>query len=149
MGAMKRTLLGLVICGLIGCGGGSGGDGNTGGTGGTRPPEPTTHLIDQQGFTVPAGQAIVVGPYTVPSGATITYQITDTPTGIGLDSMNVGIAIGATAQATNPTLFAAQTGVSSATGTTPALSAGPYDLYVACRNIVDNCIFDETVTGYY
>jgi hypothetical protein len=63
--------------------------------------------------------------------------------------MTVGIATQATAQASNPTLFAAQTDVSSTTGTTPSLSAGAYDLYVACHNIVDDCIFDETVTGFY
>ncbi len=50
---------------------------------------------------------------------------------------------------THPTLFAAQTDVSSVTGTTPALTAGAYDLYVACHNLIDNCIFDETVTGFY
>jgi hypothetical protein len=146
---MKRLLIGVFLFGgLVGCGGGSGGDGNTGGTGGTTP-QPTTHLLDQQSLTVPAGQAVAVGPYTVPGNATITYQITDTPTGIGSDKMDVGIATGATAQASNPTLFAAQTNVSSVTGTTPALSAGAYDLYVACHNILDDCIFDETVTGYY
>ena len=147
---MKRILFGVLLWGVVGCGGGSGGDGNTGGTGGTTPPpEPTTHLLDQQSLTVPAGQAVAVGPYSVPASATITYQITDTPTGIGSDTMNVGIATGATAQASTPTLFAAQTDVSSVTGTTPALTAGAYDLYVACHNIVDNCIFDETVTGFY
>lgn len=145
---MKRILIGVLLCAVVGCGGGSGGDGNTGGTGGKALP-PTTHLLGQQSFTVPAGQTIAVGPYTVPSGATITYQITDTPTGIGSDKMDVGIATGATAQASNPTLFAEQTDVSSVTGTTPALAAGPYDLYVACHNIADNCIFDETVTAFY
>jgi len=142
---MKRALIGVLLGGVIGCGGASG-DGNTGGTSGT---EPTTHLLDQQSLTIPAGQADAVGPYSVPGGATITYQITDTPTGIGSDTMTVGIATEATAQASNPTLFAAQSNVSSVTGTTPALSAGAYDLYVACRNLVDNCIFDETVTGFY
>jgi hypothetical protein len=61
----------------------------------------------------------------------------------------VGIATEATAQATNPTLFDAQLSVSSTTGTTPALTAGGYDLYVACHNAVDDCIFSETVTGDY
>lgn len=111
--------------------------------------QPTAHLLDQQTLTVQAGHAVAVGPYTVPDGAIITYQITDTPTGIGSDSMTVGIATEATAQATNPTLFAAQTNVSSVSGDTPALSAGGYDLYVACTNAIDDCIFDETVTGSY
>jgi hypothetical protein len=141
---MRRFLI-VVLSGMaIGCGG----SGN-GGTGGTSGAQPTNHLLDQQSLTVPAGQATAVGPYTVPDGATITYEITDTPTGIGSDTMTVGIATDATARASNPTLFAAQSNVSSVTGTTPALVAGAYDLYVACSNIVDNCIFDETVTGYY
>jgi|SRR5580698_7254284 hypothetical protein len=135
---MKRILIGVVLCG-IGCGAGT--------NGGT--PPPTTHLLDQQSITIPAGQAEAVGPYTVPDGATITYEITDTPTGIGSDSMDVGIATDATAQASNPTLFASQTDVSSVTGTTPDLSAGAYDLYVACHNLSDNCIFDETTTAFY
>ena len=136
MGRMWTAIVSIVV--VIGCGGCSSS---------TQPP--TTHLIDQQSLTIPAGQALAVGPFTVPDGATVTYQITDTPTGIGSDSMTVGIATEATAQATNPTLFAAQSKVSSVTGTTPSLSAGEYDLYVACQNAIDNCIFDETVTGYY
>lgn len=131
---MKITMMCSLFCGMIGCG-------SSGGS--------TTHLLNQQSLTIPAGKALAVGPYTVPDGATITYQITDTPTGIGSDSMTVGIATDATAQATNPTLFAAQSNVSSISGTTPTLSAGAYDLYVACQNTIDNCIFDETVTGYY
>ena len=130
-------ILDSLFCVMCGCSAGSGAT------------QPTTHLLDQQSLTIPAGQALAVGPYTVPDGATITYQITDTPTGIGSDSMTVGIATEATAQATNPTLFDAQSNVSSVTGTTPALSAGGYDLYVACHNVIDKCSFGETVTGYY
>ena len=137
----KMRQLSVVVMFLVGCGSGGGSD-NT--------PAPTPHLLDQSAVRdIPAGQTVTVGPLTVPAGATMTYEIVDMPTGVGSDTMDTGIVTDATAQATNPTTFAPQTGVSSTEGTTPSLAAGTYDLLVACHNLLDDCVFTDTVTAFY
>jgi hypothetical protein len=137
---MKRRAV-LLVMFLVGCGSGGGSDNN---------PAPTTHLLDQSALRdIPTGQAVSVGPLTVPAGATMTYQIVDMPTGVGSDTMDTGIVTDATAQAANPTTFAAETSVSSTEETTPSLAAGTYDLLVTCHNLVDDCTFTDTVTAFY
>jgi hypothetical protein len=137
---MKRRA-GLLAMFLVGCGSGGGSDNN---------PAPTTHLLDQSALRdIPTGQAVSVGPLTVPAGATMTYQIVDMPTGVGSDTMDTGIVTDATAQAANPTSFASETGVSSTEETTPSLAAGTYDLLVTCHNPLDDCTFTDTVTAFY
>ena len=132
-----KQLAGLFVVFLVGCGS----DNN---------PTPTTHLLDQSAVRdLATGQAVSVGPLTVPAGATMTYQIVDMPTGVGSDTMDTGIVTDATAQAPNPTTFASETGVSSTEATTPSLAAGTYDLLVTCHNLLDDCYFTDTVTAFY
>ena len=114
---MKQRAL-LLVMFLVGCGSGGGSDNN---------PAPTTHLLDQSALRgIPTGQAVSVGPLTVPAGATMTYQIVDMPAGTGSDTMDTGIVTDATAQAATPTTFAYETSVSSTEQTTPSLAAGTY-----------------------
>lgn len=170
MKTMAKLALALLLGGAVGCGGGDGpsdgtggqpagtggyrvvtGTGGAGGGTGGQTASPTVHLIDANGGlrTLKAEQVQVVGPFTVPDGATVTYTITDMPTGIGVDTMNAGIATDATVQASNPTAYGVAAGVSSTEQTTPALPAGAYDLLVKCANLVDDCYFTDQVTATY
>jgi hypothetical protein len=123
----------------MGCGSG-GGSGN-----------PTVHtFLSNDPNSVPAGTMLAVGPFSVPTGAFVDFSIVDTPTGIGDDTMDVGVATDASVQ-TGGTLvgYGMQSGVSSTTGSTPALPAGDYDFIIQCRNILDDCIFDLTLSATY
>lgn len=129
-------LVGAMACGAAACGGGSSG--------------PVIHTIANNALTsTPAGTQILIGPFTVPSGAVVDYAITDTPTGIGSDTMDVGVAVDATVDSAAPTVYGGQMNVSSTSGTSGALPAGAYDLLVNCNNLIDDCIFDVTVTATY
>lgn len=110
----------------------------------------TVHAITtNQSESTPAGTQLAIGPFSLPSGAVVDYSIVDTPTGIGNDSMDVGVAVDATAASSAPTVYGAQTGVSSTSGRTQPLPADTYDLLIACNNIVDDCIFQATVSATY
>ncbi len=117
---MKAGLLVLVVamaCGVAACGGGSSG--------------PTIHTIaNNEPTSTPAGTQILIGPFTVPSGAVVDYGITDTPTGIGSDTMDVGVAVDATVDSAAPTVYGGQMNVSSTSGTSGSLPAGAYDLLI-------------------
>ena len=63
--------------------------------------------------------------------------------------MDVGIVTASSAQTSSPVGYGIQQNVSSTTGTTPALPAGNYVLLVQCANIIDDCIFDATVSATY
>lgn len=168
----KLGLAGLLLCGALGCGGndggggagggggssGSGGGGGGGGSSGSGggggavlPPQPTDHVVDDTGVLrdVKSGQRFILGPFSVPAGATVTYTLTDMPTGVGVDSMNAGVVEDSESQAANPTAWGEAAGVSSTEQTTPALAAGSYDLLVKCANIIDDCFFTDSVTAFY
>ncbi len=151
---MRRFVV-VAALALIGCGGGtgdpggSGGAGGSGGTGGTFH-QPTVHAIaNSQGENIAASQQVALGPFTVPTGATVTYYIVDTPTGIGSDTMDVGVVSNSTVNSSSPVGYGVQQNVSSTSGTTPALPADTYDLLVQCFNLVDNCIFQATIDATY
>lgn len=135
---MRRGLWVLacaVATGMMACGGG----------GGT-----SVHAIaTNQSESTPAGTQILIGAFAVPNGAVVNYSIVDTPTGIGSDTMDVGVAVDATADTGAPTVYGGQTNVSSTTGSTQPLPADTYDLLINCNNIVDPCIFTASVTATY
>jgi hypothetical protein len=131
------TMTGAVLLlALVGCG--SSGD-------------PTVHsFLSNDPNTVPAGQSLGVGPFTLPSGATVSYSVVDTPTGIGNDSMDVGVVTDASfAGGGQLVAYGLMQGVSSTSGATPPLPADDYDLLVQCRNVIDDCIFNLTVSATY
>jgi hypothetical protein len=122
---MKRLLAVLALA-AAGCGSSSSG--------------PVTYVLDQDSNRVAPGVVAVIGPYSVPSGAIITYSIRDTPTGIGDDSMTFAI---------NPGGYAAVSGPSVSGVSTPPLAAGYYSLDVSCDNVIDDCYFDDQITATY
>lgn len=129
-------LVGAMACGVAACGGGSVG--------------PTIHTIaNNEPTSTPAGTQILIGPFSLPSGAVVDYSIADTPTGIGSDTMDVGVAVDATVDSASPTVYGGQSNVSSTSGSSGALPADTYDLLVNCNNLIDDCIFDVTVTATY
>jgi hypothetical protein len=136
---MKRLAMAVALLLFAGCGGTTAGDGNP----------PTVHQLSSGTGHVPANQTLAVGPWSLPTGATVDFTIVDTPTGVGPDTMDIGIVTAASAQTSSPQGYGVQRNVSSTTGTTPALPAGGYDLLVQCFNIVDDCIFDATVNATY
>src|SRR5579862_4412045 len=135
---------------VLGCGGtGTGGTG-TGGAGATH--KPTIHAIDSAPQRhVSVNTSISIGPFSVPDGATVTYTVTDMPTGAAADTMNLAVAADAMVQAGTVPLtgFGVNNGVGSATATTVPLPAGPYDLVAFCNNPVDDCSFSDTITAFY
>ena len=124
-----------------------GGCGSSGGSGS----HPTTHALDSGQGQVPAGQSLAIGPFSVPDGATITYTITDTPTGIGSDTMDFVVASDAMVQSGVTTIagYGVRNDVSSTSATTVPLPSDDYDLVAFCNNLIDDCIFDAVMTAYY
>jgi hypothetical protein len=123
---MKRLLAVLALA-AAGCGSSSSG--------------PVTYILDRaSGNSIPAGGAVSIGPFSVPSGAIITYSIVDTPVGIGDDSLTFAI---------DPGGYAAVSGPSVSGVSTPPLPGGYYSLDVWCDNFVDPCYFDDQVTATY
>jgi hypothetical protein len=138
---MKTTILGLgVVLFLVGCGGGSSGAS-----------APTVHSLDSGNKRSAQGTASPFGPYVLPEGATVTYDIVDMPTGIGSDSMDTVIATDSDVRAGQLPIqgYAARTGISSTGATTPPLPADSYALVVVCNNTIDDCFFGATVTATY
>jgi hypothetical protein len=122
---MKRLLAVLALAGA-GCGSTSGG--------------PVTYTLDRDSNRVAAGALAPIGPFSVPSGAIITYSVADTPVGFGDDNMTFAIDPGGYAAVRGPSV----TGIS-----TPLLPGGTYYLDVTCDNLVDDCYFDDEVTATY
>ena len=139
---MNRAIIGLGLMGLIGCGSSGGGPGTS---------QPTIHTLDSGSGQVPAGDALAIGPWPLPSGATVTYTIIDTPTGIGSDTMDFVVASDAMVQAGVTTIagYGVRNNVASTSATTETLPADVYDLVAICHNIIDDCIFTATITAYY
>lgn len=138
---MKTTIIGLaVVTLLVGCGGGDGG-----------PSGPTVHSISDRSQRAESGTRLPIGPFALPEGATVTYNIVDMPTGIGDDRMDCVVAAHSDVQAGQDPLsgFGVRTGVSSTGATTPPLPADDYDLVVICRNISDECFFTATVSATF
>jgi hypothetical protein len=126
----------VVLVAFLGCGGGGGS--------GTASVVPTVHDVDSGDQRAAIG-TLVIGPFTLPGGATVTYTIVDKPTGLGSDTMDFQIT---SANGSGPA-YGEKTGVSSTGATTSALPADDYALVARCRNIVDDCFFGETITAIY
>lgn len=124
----------------VGCGSGSGGGGG-----------PTVHtFLSNDPNSVPANQQLAIGPFTVPTGAVVNFSIVDTPTGIGDDSMDVGVATDASVLGGGQLVgYGMQSDVASTSGSTPPLPGGDYDFVVQCFNILDDCIFNLTLSATY
>jgi hypothetical protein len=125
---MKRALLALASSmALLGCGSST----DNGG--------PVVYTVDSGNQRVPVGTGIDIGPFSVPNGTVFTYSITDSPSGVGADSLQASILPGG---------YASLQGASFS-GTTPQLPAGSYYFDVYCNNIVDDCFFSDLVTATY
>ena len=137
MRAIARGAIALFLIGLGACGGGGG---------------PVTHVLVQNAPSdVPAGVCTAIaGPYSVGSGS-MSFTIADTPTGIGSDSMEVGIMFDSDFVAGGCNFNLAivdDTGTGSLTDSGP-VSAGTYAFVVGCSNVIDDCLFDLTWTATY
>jgi hypothetical protein len=139
---MKIMASVVVLVAFLGCGGG-------GGSGTDTPAAPTVHQLSADNGRVAVGTPVATGPWELPAGATVTYNIVDMPSGFGSDSMDAQISGAAAVQAGAGTGYGLRSGVSSTGATTVALPADSYFFVVACRNVVDDCLFSETVTATY
>jgi hypothetical protein len=142
---MTRTfsLAAWAVVALCGCGGsGSGGPGGY---------TPTVHSIDSSNQRVAVNMSLAIGPFDLPAGATVTYTITDMPTGIGSDTMNFVVVSDAMVRGNSAQLtgYGVQNGVSSTHIVTQQLPADSYDLVAQCGNIIDDCLFNDVITAYY
>ena len=145
---MRKVPLGVMLLFVIGCGSFVIGCGSGGG--GPR----TYSLVPNVGFAVPAGVCTdVAGPFNVPTGY-MDFDIFDTPIGIGLDTMEVGIISEADLVAAggcdfNRAIADFQTYGDFTSPAGPLIAAGTWDFIVGCSNIIDDCVFDLTWTATY
>jgi hypothetical protein len=139
---MRKLLLGAMALYVVGCGGG--------GHSGPR----TYSLVNGVSFSVPAGFCTdVAGPFNVPT-AYQDFDIFDTPVGLGVDSMEVGIMTEADLVASggcdfNLAIADFQTSGAFTSPPGPLIPADAYDFIVGCRNVFDDCIFQLTWTATY
>jgi hypothetical protein len=141
-----RCLAFVLIALVAGCGLGSGtSDGGSSSPGDGAKPAVHVLVSNAPQSILPQIQA-GLGPFTFPAGATVTYTLADST---GYDTMNVGVVDASTLNGIYPVSYGTQNGVSSTTGTTPALPAGAYDLVVQCLNVLTACTFNLTLTATY
>ena len=140
---MRPILFGLIaLAAACGLGNGASDAGSS-----ADAPAPAVHvLVSNAPQGVPAQTQAGLGPFSLPAGATVTYTIADTS---GYDTMSVGVVDASTLNGLYPVAYGAQNGVSSTTGTTPALPAGSYDLVVQCLNVLTSCAFNLTLIATY
>jgi hypothetical protein len=123
--------------------------GACGGGGGHRA---VTYVLEQSvPFAVPAGVCDAVsGPFLVGTGS-MSFTIVDTPTGIGNDSMEVGIMSDANflSGGCNFNLAIVDDVANGSVADSGPVDAGTYDFIVGCSNIIDDCLFQLTWTATY
>ena len=139
MRATTRWAAVLFFVGVGACGGGGG-------------HHAVTYVLEQSvPIAVPAGYCDAVsGPFAVGTGS-MSFTIVDTPTGIGSDSMEVGIMFDSDFLAGGCNFNLAivdDVGTGSVTDS-GAVDAGTYDFIVGCNNIIDSCLFELTWTATY
>lgn len=145
MTKMGTGVLGAILLMAAGCGGGGGGGGGGG-------PIPHT-LVQNVPDSVNVGDCVAVeGPYTVGTGST-SFNLVDTPVGVGSDNMEVVIVSDSVWQAEGCNFTQSQTvvddqNVPSDSGEGP-ISAGTYDFVVACDNAIDDCFFSLSWSATY
>jgi hypothetical protein len=139
-----RYLVVVLIALAAGCGLGK--DTSDGGTTGDAPGRTVHVLVSNAPQAVPAQTQSGLGPFTLPAGATVTYTLADST---GYDTMNVGVVDASTLNGLYPVSYGTQNGVSSTTGTTPALPAGAYDLVVQCLDFLTSCAFNLSLSATY
>src|SRR4029453_5448267 len=97
-------------------------------------------------FAVPAGVCDAVsGPFVVGTGS-MSFSIVDTPTGIGSDSMEVGIMFDADflAGGCNFNLAIVDHVATGSVADSGQVDAGTYDFIVGGANLIDACLFQLT-----
>jgi hypothetical protein len=145
----KRTtatgMLGAILLLAAGCGGSGGGGGGGG---------PITHILVQNvSDSVNVGDCVAIeGPYTVGTGST-SFNLVDTPTGVGSDSMEVVILPDSVWLSQGCNFTVSETvvddqNVPSDSGEGP-ISDGTYDFVVACDNAIDDCFFNLSWSATY
>ncbi|HXJ21193.1 MAG TPA: hypothetical protein VMT03_13255 [Polyangia bacterium] len=139
-----RSAIFLLFALVAGCGLGAGT--SDGGVPGDAQPAVVHVLVSNTPQNVPAQTQSALGPFQLPAGATVTFTIADSS---GYDTMNVGVVDASTLNGLYPVAYGAQNGISSTTGTTPALAAGSYVLVVQCLDILTSCSFNLTLTATY
>jgi len=134
---MTRMWLGAVtLLALVGCGGGGGGRARV-----------ETDWVQDYPHTLPAGYAdCVEGPYSIPDGAEIVFDVTDTYQ----DAMDVSVVpAGAPCDgSTGYGVLSSANWAGTGSNTTQTLPAGDYSLAVNCNNLIDDCAFTVTTFGY-
>jgi hypothetical protein len=107
-------------------------------------------LLTDEETSANVNAVLVVGPYQLPAGTVVSWTVTDIPTELGPNSMDVALAT-ADSVAGGGTLqtYGDQRGVSSTTGTTSVPTANSYDFVVFCRNPVVACTFRLTLVASY
>jgi hypothetical protein len=139
---MATGVVGAILLLAAGCGGSGGGSA-----------EVTHILVQNVSDSVNVGDCVAVeGPYTVGTGST-SFNLVDTPTGVGSDNMEVVIVPDSVWLAEGCNFTVSQTvvddqNVPSDNGSGP-ITAGTYDFVVACDNAVDDCFFNLSWSATY
>ncbi|MFL5305888.1 MAG: hypothetical protein ACJ8F1_11785 [Polyangia bacterium] len=130
-------LAAVTVLGLIGCGGGT-----------TRTSGVETDWVINYAHSTPAGVAeCIEGPYSIPSGAEIVFDINDT---VG-DAMYVSAVSNSSGSCDGSQGFGTiyhSDWAGTDTGYTGTLPGGLYNLAVACDNLVEDCIYTVVTFGY-
>jgi hypothetical protein len=83
----------------------------------------------------------------------MSFELVDTPTGIGVDSMEVVILPDSVYLADGCNFATSQTviddSVVGSDSKSGPITADSYDFLVACNNVVDDCSFNLTWTATY
>jgi hypothetical protein len=133
----RMLLAAVALFGMVGCGGGTTRRNNA----------IETDWVVNVGDSVPAGySACVEGPYALPSGADIVFDVTDT---VG-DDMDVSVVRdGSSCDGSSGYGVAASSDwAGTLSRDTGSLPAGNYDLAVTCYNLIYDCTFTVTTFGY-
>jgi hypothetical protein len=144
MVTMKKLGL-LALFGVaIGCGSGGGGGAV----------EVTHTLVSNVPDSVAVGTCVAIeGPYDIGPGTT-DYNLVDTPTGIGSDTMEVVILPDSVYLSEGCNFTVSQTvidhqNVASDSGGPVSIDRDDYDFVVSCDNSIDDCFFNLTWTATY
>lgn len=131
---MVRTLctVGLLLSTAAGCG--------------SKSATALTPLVSNVNEAVAAGDCVPLeGPYTLPSGAEMSYSIIDAD---DADDMDVAVIDDAAGCAFSEG-YGVALDVASVNARTGPVPAGDYDFVVHCNNLIYDCVFRLTWTASY